>query len=152
MQQRAGLNKGFALSDVVMRHAELGMTSAVESAQPALRVFTMGFRCGSHQRAWKLLLVQWRQIWEPPANIIATTMHQTGQKTFDILMLNYQGETLNVQIADLSSCMPQYADYCAPDVGARLPVPTCIRWHIPKGAKDLHDDTHAHADQPIMAS
>lgn len=48
MQQRAGLNKGFALSDVVMRHAELGMTSAVESAQPALRVFTMGFRCGSH--------------------------------------------------------------------------------------------------------
>jgi hypothetical protein len=46
VQQRAALNKEFALSNMVMRNAELCMTSAVESAQPALRVFTMGFRWG----------------------------------------------------------------------------------------------------------
>ena len=46
VQQRAALNKEFALSNVVMRNAELCMTSAVESAQPALRVFTMDFRWG----------------------------------------------------------------------------------------------------------
>ncbi len=46
VQQRAALNRDFALSNVVMRNAELCMTSAVESVPPALRVFAMGFRWG----------------------------------------------------------------------------------------------------------
>lgn len=44
VQQRAALNKEFALSDVTLRDPELGMDGAVESTQPALRRFGMGFR------------------------------------------------------------------------------------------------------------
>ncbi len=43
-QERAALNKEFALSGVVLRHPEPGLDSAVESAEPALRKFAMGFR------------------------------------------------------------------------------------------------------------
>ena len=44
VQQRAALNKEFALSNVVLRAPDLGMGSAVENAPPALRRFAMGFR------------------------------------------------------------------------------------------------------------
>ena len=43
-EQRAALNKDFALSDVTLRDSDLGVDSAVEGAQPALRKYTMGFR------------------------------------------------------------------------------------------------------------
>ena len=44
VQQRAALNKEFALSNVVLQHAELGLDSAMGSAQPVPGKFDMGFR------------------------------------------------------------------------------------------------------------
>ena len=44
VQERAALNKEFALNDVVLRGPELGPDELVESAQPVLRKFAMGFR------------------------------------------------------------------------------------------------------------